>query len=212
MPSTVSDLFRAARLDPEGVVAWGDAVPETGPGVYVIALTDDPDSFAEARAECPLSLDRVDELLAARSELLVDGERPTRDELAARLRELWLGDEAIVYVGLAGTSLGHRVGAYYQTKLGARRPHAGGWPLKTLSILDELWVHFAACSDPAEAEHRMLGAFQKQVSPASASALAGEWKLPFANLEWGKGQRKEHGITGAREPRRPRSPSSEAPE
>ena len=206
MPSTVADVFRAADLEPEGAVRWGEPVPEAGPGVYVIALTDDPDSFAEARAEAPISPDAVDELLRARSELRLEGARPNRDELAGRLSELWLGDEAIVYIGRA-TSLGHRIGAYYRTRLGARRPHAGGWPLKTLGVLDELWVHYAPCADPRAAEHRMLGAFQEQASPASRAAVERFGPpLPFANLEWGTGERRTHGITGAREPRKATPP------
>lgn len=114
---------------------------------------------------------------------------------------MWLGDEVVVYIGLAGTSLRRRVGDYYKTPLGARPPHAGGWPLKTLSVLDQLRVHFAPCADPDDAEHAMLEAFQNAVSAGSRAALHDPTSpLPFANLEWGPGQRKRHGITGAREP------------
>jgi hypothetical protein len=213
MPSTVAEVFHAASLKREGVVRWREPVPQTGGGVYVVALTDAADAVAGTRTYCPLALDRVGELLNARPELRIEGEPPTPEALAARLRDLWLGDESIVYIGLAGTSLAHRVGAYYRTRIGARRPHAGGWPLKMLDLDDQLWVHFARSNDPKQAEHAMLGAFQDGVSPASRAALEGEWKLPFANLEWGKGQRKKHGITGARERRRrPASSTEIAPE
>jgi hypothetical protein len=63
------------------------------------------------------------------------------------------------------------VGDYYKTPLGARRPHAGGWPLKTLSILSELCVHYAPCADPNAAELTMLDAFIGGVSASSRAAL-----------------------------------------
>ena len=104
---------------------------------------------------------------------------------------------------MAGTSLADRVGAYYKTPLGARRPHAGGWPLKTLGVLDELWVHYAVCDDVDAAEQAMVDAFIARVSPSSRAAACDPGPpLPFANLELPGGARKQHGITGAREPRK----------
>jgi hypothetical protein len=201
MPSTVSAVFAAAGLAPEGVVRWGTPIPRSEPGVYAVATTDQVDAAAQERLLCPLSPEALDELLDVRPELRLDGTRPDRDTLGQRLTAMWLPDEVIAYIGLAGTSLRSRVRGYYSTSLGARRPHAGGWPLKTLSNLMDLWVHYAACSDPCEAEHEMLGAFQAEVSSSSRAALQDpNLPIPFANLEWAKGQRKGHGITGAREP------------
>jgi hypothetical protein len=200
MPSTVSAVFAAAGLVPEGVVRWGTPIPRNDPGVYAVALIDQIDDLARERLPCPLSPRALDELLDVRPELRIDEARPDRDTLAQRLAALWFPDEAVAYIGLAGTSLRSRVRAYYSTPLGARRPHAGGWPLKTLSNLMDLWVHYAACADPLEAEHEMLGAFQAEVSSSSRAALQDpDLPIPFANLEWAKGQRKRHGITGARE-------------
>jgi hypothetical protein len=158
-----------------------------------------------------------------RRELRLDGRRPSADELAARLCSFWCSDEVIVYTGLAGTSLRRRVGQYYKTPLGARKPHAGGWWLKTLSILDQLWVHYAATPDNAAAETAMLRHFADGVSATTASKLHDPGRLaPFANLRAGGGTIKAHGITGAtgelasvtapkpsaRGPRAPGTPSS----
>ena len=43
----------------------------------------------------------------------------------------------------------------------ARRPEAtrGGWPIKTLKPLADLWVFVAPCANPGAAEAAMLGAF-----------------------------------------------------
>ena len=201
MPSSVADVFAAAGLSPGGAVRWGDRVALDSPGVYAVALTADSGAVTGTLQTCPLSAEAVAELLAVRPELRVDGQRPSPAELSARLAALWLGDEAIVYLGLAGTSLRRRVGQYYKTPLGARRPHAGGWPLKTLAVLPKLWVHFAPCADPTTAEQAMFGAFMGGVRAGARAALHDpSLPIPFANLEAGKGQRQAHGITGAREP------------
>lgn len=180
-------------------------MPLDGPGVYVVSLAESPDAVV-TQTICPLSTTAAQELLDARPELLLYGQRPSRDQLAERIASMWLPDETIVYVGLAGTSVAKRVRQYYNTPLGARKPHAGGWPLKTLANLDQLCVHYAACVSVDVAERTMLEAFLVGVSPsARAAACDPELPLPFANLTVPRGARKRHGITGAREARAPRS-------
>lgn len=200
--STVSELFRVASAERRGVVQWKERVPETGPGVYIISLSNDPDAGPPALEQCPLQLSAVVELLRVRPELLLDGKRPSRPELAERLSRFWLPDEHVVYIGLAGTSIRNRVRQYYRTGIGASKPHAGGWPLKMLSVLDRLWVHFATCDDPDAAESSMLAHFGANVSVRSLEHLhSRELPLPYANLRAHSGRRKLHGITGACEPK-----------
>ena len=202
MPSTVADLFMAAGLAPAAPVVWGTTVAEQRAGVYVVALSKSAETPTGTFSACPLAEPALEEILAVRPELRIDGARPTLRDLALRLQALWLPDEVVLYVGLAGTSLRSRVRQYYVTPLGARRPHAGGWPLKTLGVLPQLWVYFAACPAPDLAEERMLDVFQANVSAASRAQLHDPaLPLPFANLEAEKGRRKAHGIKGAREPR-----------
>jgi hypothetical protein len=223
MPSTVADIFAAAGAQPAGVVAWGE--PPSPPrqsaaaatGIYVVALTDQLDSLTGWRAQAPISAAAVDELRAVRrNELRIDGAlEPTRDALVARLAAFWFPDEVVLYIGLAGPrksrpaagELAKRVMEYYGTALGARGPHAGGWPLKTLSCLDELCVHYAYCGDVNRAEDRCIARFAAQVSPTTRERLRDPVRvMPFANLEFPKGNAKAHGIRGARAPRAPRQP------
>lgn len=202
MPSSVSTLLTVAGLDWLGTVAWGEPVSVAEPGVYLVALSSDPQFLPATALEAPISSGAVRQLLDARPELTLDGQRPTPAALVERLGSFWLLDEAVVYVGLAGTSLRNRVSQYYRTRLGARKPHAGGWFLKTLSILPELHVHFAAAEDPRASEDTLIEAFVGGLSPASIAAVRDPLHaFPFANLEWPKGVRKDHGIKGATEPR-----------
>lgn len=97
---------------------------------------------------------------------------------------------------------------YYATALGARSPHAGGWPLKTLANLSELHVHYAYCADVVTAEERVLDRFAEQLSRGTRAALHDStFVMPFANLEDGHGRRKRHGITGARAPKKTSTPT-----
>ena len=198
MPSTVTDIFAGAGLEPAGVVRWGTPIPETAQGVYVVALTDNIATTGAALTTSPLAWPALEHLLAVRPELRVDRADVDADDLAKRLRSFWLPDEVALYIGLAGQPLRTRVRQYYGTPLGARKPHAGGWWLKTLSVLDELWVHYAPTPDFEDAEKLMLLAFSDSVSPRSRAGLHDRERLmPFANLRGFDDRITLHGITGA---------------
>lgn len=199
--TTVRELFAAAGLQPQGCVRWGAPPPLTTPGVYVVATTSNPD---DTPAPVSFSVDRdaVRSLLQRRPEIAVDGVTATEESLCARLGQMWLSTEPAVYIGLAGTSVRQRVGQYYKTPLGARSPHAGGWPIKVLANLSDLWVHFAPSADPTRSEIAMLAAFLRGVPPEIAATSCDPGNaLPYANLVDPGGRRKSHGITGAKEGR-----------
>jgi hypothetical protein len=224
MPSTVADILAAAGAAPDGVVQWGERPPvATSPpttGIYVVALTGDVDSCAEALETPPISKPAIDDLLAIRPELTLDGARPSRDDVFRRLAAFWFPDEIAVYIGLAGPrrkgpaqgEIAKRVAEYYSTPLGANGPHAGGWPLKTLSCLPDLYVHYAYCGDVRTAEDSCLAQFAAQVSDETLEKLHDPVRvMPFANLEFPRGNAKNHGIRGARAPRAGRAVKSGVP-
>jgi hypothetical protein len=197
MSSSVADIFAAAGLRPRGARRWGTPVPETAPGVYVVAATEDPASVHHVRCEPPFAPDAVEHLLAVRPELRIDATRPKAEDLIGRLGGFWLPDEVVLYIGLA-SSVRSRVRAYTRTPLGAKRPHAGGWWLKTLATLDELWVHWAPTPDFADAERRMLREFCREISPKTRATLFDKERvMPFANLRGHDNCIKRHGIAGA---------------
>lgn len=204
MPSTVTALLDAACVTRLGAVPWRSPVPTNRPGVYLVARTSDPLTGVIG----PVAIDRraVRQLLEVRPELLVDKQRPSEDMLAQQLASMWLPDEPVIYVGLAGTSLSKRIGQFYSTRLGARSPHAGGWPVKCLATLSQTWVHFAECDDVKTAERNMLQAFVKAASSQSLTEICDpDLPLPYANLEFidsaGRRHIKRHKITGAKAPR-----------
>jgi hypothetical protein len=216
VPSTVADIFAAAGVSRDGVVRWG--VPPSPPvptsasatGIYVVALTDRLDDATDAVREAPISASLVKELLNVRPELRMDGARPSVEQLSERLAAFWFPDEVVLYIGLAGRrksrpvrgDVSKRVADYYKTTLGARSPHAGGWPLKTLACLDSLYVHYAYCDDVDDAEDAGIERFAEHVSTQTRAGLHDRVRvMPFANLEYPQGNSKAHGITGARAPK-----------
>ncbi|SDR63018.1 hypothetical protein SAMN05445850_8571 [Paraburkholderia tuberum] len=209
MPTTVSEAFAAAGLSPGGSVPWGTkpALPERG--VYIVSLTDSLDSLQGALPRAPLSPTAFEQWLSVCPELTVDGARPPLEQLIQRVAAFWLPDEVVLYVGLAESqSLSDRLGQYYQTPLGKRTPHAGGYFLKLLSNLHGLWVHYAASANPTHAESVIIGLFSSNVSDTAKRDLKDPvHPFPFANLEWPRGVRKVHGLRGATE-RRANQPKS----
>jgi hypothetical protein len=130
--------------------------------------------------------------------LRIDGQRSDIDELRGRIGSFWLGDQTVLYAGKADSTVRRRVGQYYRTPLGARSPHAGGWFLKTLDILDRLFVHFGPSPDPEAAERHLLEAFIASIPPEIREGLPDpDLPLPFANLRLPGNGAKGHGITGA---------------
>jgi hypothetical protein len=195
MPSTVEALLRSVDLQWAGAVRWADRPQLRAPGIYLVARTPDPAELPPPTPTAPLSPAALDELLG-RCLVTVDGQPASQAMLADRLAACWLPDEPVLYIGMASRSVAHRVGDYYRTRLGASRPHAGGWFVKTLAPLDELWVHVASASHPGRSEQDLIGAFCAGVAPTTRDALHDpERPLPFANRLWPPGSRKRHGIS-----------------
>ena len=198
MPTTVAQAFAANGLKPAGVVPWGQQVPESGPGVYAIALTKTLTRTLARWLVSPLDRGALKQLERVCPELSIDGAAATGAAIGKRISGFWLPDEVVLYMGLAGRSLRTRVRQYYSTPLGAKRPHKGGWWLKTLSVLDELWVHYAPTPDCDEAEKAMLRRFTDGVSATTrAELLDSACVMPWANLRGWDNRIKAHRITGA---------------
>ena len=179
--TSVRELFAGVSLVPAGRVRWGSKVPLNEPGVYTVATTNDPED-ASGLAACPLDGAALRRLLLACPLARIDNVQATETSLAVRLSAMWVTGEPVVYIGLASASLTTRVGQYYRTAVGASGPHAGGWPVKMLT-LDQLWVHYAPCPDPESAEQQLIEAFAAGLPDDVAARLFDRnVVLPFANL------------------------------
>lgn len=123
--------------------------------------------------------------------------KSTSDRLVERLKSFWLPDETILYIGMTGSSLGKRVRDYYKTKLGDPKPHRGGQWIKTLENLEHLNIYWTTTEkENAKAlEQAFLRTFVENVSQKSLTHLSDPYHpYPFANIEFPKGTKKNHGI------------------
>lgn len=124
--------------------------------------------------------------------------RLTFDNWQTALRECGHHAEAVVYIGLAGASVRARIRQFYATQVGARAPHAGGWPVIMLESR-RLWAHYSATAIPSPAEEMMVDYFVEHLPVDVQQALVDPTApLPFANLRFPPGRRKKHGLRGVK--------------
>ena len=129
---TTTTLFEKVNLAAQGPVKWGTAIPDKSPGVYVVALSPDPNVVA-----CEIEAEYLEPLE----------------------RQRWMRNQPIVYIGQATSqTLTTRLSQFYRHKYGAKSPHRGGQALKLLKC--DLWVYWAPCSEPRRCESIMLREFE----------------------------------------------------
>ena len=125
--SSIADLLEQVGLLWSGVVRWGEPIPSRNAGVYIVSQTSRCDQNPPVRDNAPIVRCAVVDWLAKAPSLRLDGRsEPSPDVVVRRLREFWLPDESILYIGKTDRPLRERVNEYYGTKLGNRSPHRGG--------------------------------------------------------------------------------------
>ncbi len=196
MPTYVKQLFTDSGKEILGQVKWGQKVNCNYPGIYVVAITDSAEKIV-CSVDAPISVKIVQDWITYVPKLNLDGKRPRYEDLVNRLKEFWIPDETILYIGKAGTSLKDRVNQYYNTRLGDPKPHAGGHWIKTLKNLSDLNIFWTTSvgEKAKDVEERFIKNFIRNVSNESKQKLFDpEYPFPFANLEFPKGTRKRHGL------------------
>lgn len=196
MPTSIENLFSRLSLSQKGRVRWGETILDDKPGVYIVSVSSRPDEVINKyENNPPIDINIISGWIQKVPTLTLNGKRPTPDELKNRLSNFWLPDEPILYIGKTGTSIKDRVKQFYNTPLGDKRPHAGGHWLKTLSILGELYVHWSITNRAEDYESDLLKLFVEGVSTSSKKIVADPQRpFPFANIEYPKGNKKNHGI------------------
>lgn len=194
MPITVKELFDSVGREIMGQVKWNEKIECNLSGVYCVSISNRVD-MVETIEKTPVSLKVVEEWIKYVPNMRIDDNIPTVEAVVQRLNKFWLPNETILYIGKAGTSLRQRVNQYYKTKLGDRHPHAGGHWIKTLDNLNELNIFWTTSEeiDAEELEQELMRKFVASINYKS-ELYDGEHSFPFANIEYPKGNRKNHGI------------------
>jgi transcription elongation factor GreA len=172
-----ADLMRSLGLLVHGPRLWEARIPAREPGVFIAELP-------AASEHAPIDAAALRKWLERVPALTLDGEQPTASTLSSRLAEFWLPGEPVLFVGRSSRSVGQRLAAVYATPLGDARPSALGYWLKTLSVLRDVRVWWAATDAHEEYEDALL----------EEVAARNDGRLPFANLASPSGARRVTGL------------------
>ncbi len=136
----IDELFQIAKVDKAGPLPWRmKPIPDNCSGVSGV--------YVIARA----------------------GNEPVPTvDWDAPLRQRWIENEEIIYIGRA-TNLRRRILQFYRHKLGDKSPHKGGEDLLRLTC--PLQVYWGVTSNFKAVEHQMIEAFKSRAHEM----------MPFAN-------------------------------
>lgn len=202
MPITVNELIKRFDLPTAKKVKWDELISTEQEGIYIVSLSNNPNLNSGNVKDIPISKGILKKWVEKVGGFEIDKTKTFDINLITdRLSESWLPDENILYIGKApkrknGKALGNRVREFYRTEYGERKPHAGGHWLKSLYLIDELFVYYTTCTNSSEIELNLLSYFCENISNDTRKLLRDkELTLPFANLELKKGQIKKHGLS-----------------
>lgn len=183
---TVNDLFKKVGLTPSAPVKWGDTIPIKGNGVYVVSLSDNPSKNKNNFPLFEISKDVFNNWRKLSPEVNVNGVL-SKAVIEEELNRFWKAGQNILYIGEStseSNGLAKRLNQFYIHKVGWKGPHTGGYWIKLLSELENLYVYYAVCPNPRDTEFKMLMYFIEQTASRSFYELDELGKhLPFANLK-----------------------------
>ncbi len=206
-----TEIFSSAGAVLLGSCRWNTPVPSQEHGVYVVSMHRRPEN-GDGLATAPIDYGALEGWLDRCPGLALDSGRPDIDELAAHLATWWLPNTSILYIGKAETqSLRKRVGQYHKTPLGAPRPQGGGYWLKTLGLLGDLYLHYSEVASDVSAggiEDDLLNAFLSLYSAVPETHPEPDLPLPWANLQVERPpprRRRDHRLPSLANQQRPMS-------
>lgn len=195
---TVKKVFNNVGLEPSAPVKWGEPLNIEGNGVYIVSLSDNPSKNRNTLPRFKMSNAVFSSWKKLSPELNVDGNL-SKSIIEQELNQYWKPKQNILYIGESTSltnGLAKRVNQFYIHKVGWKGPHTGGYWVKLLSELENLYVYYAVSPNPRDTEFKMLMYFIEQTTGKSFYELEELGKhLPFANLK--VDFQKKHGIVKA---------------
>jgi hypothetical protein len=183
---TVAELFAKVGIKPSDPVKWGSPIPDKGNGVYVVSLSPDASKNSGFVPTCEIKAEVFEKWKSFSPELNVKGAL-SKAVIESELNQFWKPNEHILYIGESTSEtngLPKRVKQFYDHQVGWKGPHTGGYWLKLLSNLEDLYVYYAVCKNPRDTEFKMLMHFIEHSTGKSFYELDELGKhLPFANLK-----------------------------
>ncbi len=198
MPVTVKEIFNKVGLEPSVPLKWRNAISIKGNGVYIISSSSNSTMNTGITSSCKVN-EEVFKKWKSFSPELNKKNLSTIKPIQTEINKFWKPKENILYIGESSSEtngLAKRVNQFYIHQVGWKGPHTGGYWLKLLSQLEELYVYYAVCDHPRDTEFKMLLHFIEQCTGKSFYDLQELGKhLPFANMK--VDFQKKHSISKA---------------
>ncbi len=188
MAVSIAKLFDEFGLNYNGAFKWNLPLDAKYNGIYVLALTSNPNDEQPHPYNFEICDDTFAYWLSQATELQIDGKKVTKKkQVEEYLRQFWNTDENILYIGESSSltnPLQKRVKQFYTHKVGQKGPHTGGYWLKLLSCLKNVSVYYAQATNPREIEFKMLIKFvELSVGKSFYEIENFANHLPFANVK-----------------------------
>ena len=204
MPASVAKIFNVFEIMSLHTIKWCTNIDSREPGIYIVSLSKNPEWLSNTPITPHFNRNVIKRWIETVPNFRIDSEPPSVQSIEKRLKEFWLPDESILYIGKApkrknGDALGNRISEYYETKIGLGSPHSGGQWLKTLSNLSDLYLHYGISNNPSSIEVEMFRYFMDNVAEFTRRQLRdSSLPLPFANIRFTPGRDKNTGMKNQR--------------
>lgn len=186
MAVRVKEIFNKVGLEPSAPLKWSNAIPIKGNGVYVISTSNNSTMNRGITSSCKMNEEVFKRWKTFSPELHVSNVSII-ESIEAEINKFWKPKENILYIGESSSEtngLAKRVNQFYIRQVGWKGPHTGGYWIKLLSQLEELYVYYAVCDYPRDTEFKMLLYFMEQSAGKSFYEIQELGKhLPFANMK-----------------------------
>ena len=186
MSITVEQLVKTSGLNPARLRSykWGEGIESTSRGVYIISTSKDILALEPYFEAAPFNNASILNWIEKDDKLKIDGKPATLLNIKEKLESFWLADETILYIGKSNSKMGIRqhLSRIYNLGLGnEHRITTASW-VKTLNILNDLYVHYISCNHPDEKKLELISTFNLQLSKKSKKKLKSKaYENPFAN-------------------------------
>lgn len=186
MAITVDALFKEIGIKYSKPYKWNEELDANINGVYVISTSDNPTINNKNKFELSICSKAFENWLQEAPNLEIENEKVNNlNQVKNYLMKYWDENENILYIGESSSKtnpIQKRINQFYTHKVGKKGPHTGGYWIKLLSCIDDLFIYFAESSNPRETEFKMI---MKYVELKSKKSLFETENLvdyfPFAN-------------------------------
>ncbi|GEM_PF-1998410 len=186
MPVSVDKLFTEFGLNYSKPYKWNEKFDAIFNGVYIISSSNNPKKALPNNIEFDISVKVFENWKQQAPNLEIENKKVTEvSQVKQYLKKFWNEKENILYIGestSATNPLTKRVNQFYIHKVGQKGPHTGGYWIKLLSELENLYIYFAESKSPRESEFKMILKYAELSSGKTFFELENiSNHFPFAN-------------------------------